>query len=82
MLPSTLHHLVRLLERQMPGASACVLLLQDGVIRSFAPGIPKKLAEAISEANRERKLVRLLPSQALVGRWIEHAKRLTTKVTH
>jgi uncharacterized protein DUF4332 len=43
---------------------------------------PKKLAEAMGEANRQRKLVRVLPSQSLVGRWIEHAKRLTIKVTH
>ncbi len=43
---------------------------------------PAKLASAMAEANRKRKLVRLLPSQTLVGRWIEHAKTLELKITY
>src|SRR5438552_16091443 len=31
---------------------------------------PKKLAEGMAEANRERKLVRVLPSTKLIERWI------------
>jgi predicted flap endonuclease-1-like 5' DNA nuclease len=37
---------------------------------------PQRLAKAMSEANARRKLVRLLPSEKMVTRWIEAAKGL------
>ncbi len=37
---------------------------------------PQRLAKAMSEANAKRKLVRLLPSEKMVTRWIEAAKAL------
>jgi predicted RecB family nuclease len=43
---------------------------------------PANLARAMAEANRKRKLVRLLPSEKAVGRWIEHAKKLPLKITY
>jgi predicted flap endonuclease-1-like 5' DNA nuclease len=43
---------------------------------------PAKLANAIAEANAKRKLVRVLPSDRAVVRWIEHAKRLPLKITY
>jgi hypothetical protein len=43
---------------------------------------PAKLAKAMAAANTKRKLVRLLPSEKTVLRWIEHAKRLTLKITY
>ena len=43
---------------------------------------PKNLHEAMAKANAERKLVRLLPSDKLVGRWVEHARTLPRVVTH
>ena len=43
---------------------------------------PEKLAKAMAEANARRKLVRILPSDRLVGRWIEHAKKLQLKITY
>jgi hypothetical protein len=43
---------------------------------------PKRLAEAMAEANAKRKLVRVLPSELTVGRWIEHAKKLPLKITY
>lgn len=43
---------------------------------------PAKLAEAMAEANAKRKLVRVLPSDRAVVRWIEHAKRLQLKITY
>jgi hypothetical protein len=43
---------------------------------------PKRLAEAMAEANAKRKLVRVLPSERTVGRWIEHAKKLPLKITY
>jgi predicted flap endonuclease-1-like 5' DNA nuclease len=43
---------------------------------------PGKLAKAIAEANRKRKLVGVLPSDRAVMRWIEHAKKLQLKITY
>jgi hypothetical protein len=43
---------------------------------------PANLAKAIAEANRKRKMVRLLPSEKVVERWIGHAKTLPLKITY
>jgi predicted AAA+ superfamily ATPase len=43
---------------------------------------PAKLARAMAMANGHRKLVRLLPSEKAVMRWIEHAKKLPLKITY
>lgn len=43
---------------------------------------PAKLAKAIAEANARRKLVRVLPSDRAVERWIEQAKRLQLKISY
>ncbi len=43
---------------------------------------PKRLAEAMADANAERKLVRVLPSEGTVKRWIEHAKKLPIKISY
>ena len=43
---------------------------------------PAKLAEAMAAANAKRKLVRLLPSDRAVVRWIEHAKKLPLKISY
>lgn len=43
---------------------------------------PGNLAKSIAEANRKRKMVRLLPSQKVIERWIEHAKSLPLKITY
>jgi predicted flap endonuclease-1-like 5' DNA nuclease len=43
---------------------------------------PEKLARAMADANTRRKLVRVLPSDRAVVRWIEHAKRLQLKITY
>ena len=43
---------------------------------------PAKLASAMAEANRKRKLVRLLPSEKLICRWIAHAKTLPIKISY
>jgi predicted flap endonuclease-1-like 5' DNA nuclease len=40
------------------------------------------LAKALAEANRNRKLVRLLPSEKRVKRWIECARELPLKITY
>lgn len=43
---------------------------------------PKKLAEAMAAANTKRKLVRLLPSEKAVAKWIAEAKSLPMKITY
>jgi hypothetical protein len=43
---------------------------------------PANLAKAMSEANKKRKLVRFLPSEKLIMRWVEQAKALTSKITY
>lgn len=43
---------------------------------------PANLAKTMAEANKKRKMVRLLPSAKLVGRWIENAKKLPLKITY
>jgi hypothetical protein len=43
---------------------------------------PANLAKAMAEANRKRKLVRLLPSERAVSRWIANAKDLPLKIRY
>ncbi len=43
---------------------------------------PGNLAKAMADANKRRKLVRLLPSEKVVTRWIEDAKKLPLKITY
>jgi hypothetical protein len=43
---------------------------------------PAKLAKAMADANKKRKLVRVLPSGNLVCRWIDEAKKLTPQITY
>ena len=43
---------------------------------------PANLAKAMAEANRKRKLVRFLPSEKVVERWIDHAKKLPLKISY
>ena len=60
------------------------LLREVGVdtVRELRYRKPENLASAMAEANRRKKLVRLLPSEKLVVRWIEHAKKLPLKITY
>jgi predicted RecB family nuclease len=43
---------------------------------------PTRLAEAIAKANVVRRLVRVLPSEQTVGRWIDHARKLPVKISY
>jgi len=43
---------------------------------------PGKLAKAMAAANAKRKLVRLVPSEKAIGRWIEDARKLPLKITY
>jgi predicted RecB family nuclease len=43
---------------------------------------PARLAKKMAEANAERKRVRVLPSEIMIRRWIDHAKKLPLKITY
>src|SRR5476651_172836 len=43
---------------------------------------PSNLAKAMADANKKRKMVRLLPSEKVVCRWIESAQNLPLKITY
>jgi hypothetical protein len=60
------------------------LLCEVGVqtVKELRYRNPGKLAQSMAEANKRRKLVRFLPSEKLVRRWVEHARRLPQKITY
>ena len=66
------------------GKEYAAILQQVGVdtVRELKYRNPERLAKAIAELNKKRKLVRFLPSVALVTRWVEHAKKLPLKITY
>ena len=43
---------------------------------------PANLAKAMADANKRRKVVRLLPSESVVARWIDSAKELPLKIRY
>ena len=66
------------------GQEYAELLREAGVdtIRELKYRNPEKLARAMAQANVRRKLVRVLPSDRAVVRWIDHAKRLQLKIRY
>jgi hypothetical protein len=60
------------------------LLRAGGVdtVRELKHRNPKNLAERMAAANKARKLVRVLPSEKKVERWIEQARTLPIKITY
>ena len=36
----------------------------------------------MAEANKKNKQVRMLPSEKVVARWIDHAKKLPIKISY
>ena len=43
---------------------------------------PANLAKAMADANKKHKMVRLLPSEKVVCRWIENAQKLPLKISY
>lgn len=43
---------------------------------------PCNLAKAMADANKRHKLVRLLPSERVVARWIAYAQKLPLKISY
>jgi hypothetical protein len=66
------------------GGRYVVLLRAVGVmtVRELKYRNPGNLAQAMAETNAKRKLVQFLPSEKLVVRWVEHAKKLQLKITY
>jgi predicted flap endonuclease-1-like 5' DNA nuclease len=66
------------------GKEYACLLHAVGVdtVRELKYRNPGRLAKAMAETNAKRKLVRFLPSEKLVMRWVEQAKKLTLKITY
>lgn len=66
------------------GKGYVVLLREVGVntVRDLRVRKPENLVARMVEANRKRSLVRLLPSEKLVLRWIDAANTLQLKITY
>jgi hypothetical protein len=43
---------------------------------------PANLAKAMADTNKKNKLVRLLPSEKVVARWIDYARKLPLKISY
>ena len=66
------------------GEDYAELLEAAGVdtVRELKYRNPVNLAKAMAEANAERNLVQLLPSEKTIVRWIEHARKLPLKISY
>jgi len=66
------------------GKEYATLLREVGVdtVKELRYRNPAKLAKSMADANKKRKLVRFLPSEKLVARWVEHAEKLPQKITY
>jgi Domain of unknown function (DUF4332) len=66
------------------GKGYVVLLREVGVstVRELKYRNPANLAKTMADANKRKKLVRFLPSEKLVVRWVEHAKKLPLKISY
>jgi Domain of unknown function (DUF4332) len=60
------------------------LLAAAGVdtVRELKYRNPKNLAQAMAKQNEKRKLVRLLPSEKAVTKWVEYAKGLPLMISY
>jgi hypothetical protein len=66
------------------GPGYAELLRRVGVdtVRELKYRNPSKLAAAMREENDKRKLVRLVPTEKAVSRWVESARKLPPKITY
>ena len=60
------------------------LLREAGVdtVKELGYRNPRRLAQSMREVNKKRKLVRLLPAEKQVTRWVEQARKLPKKITY
>ncbi len=66
------------------GKEYAELLRHAGVdtVRELKYRNPAKLAEALRKQNDKLKMVRLVPTEKAVGRWVESAKKLPQKISY
>jgi predicted flap endonuclease-1-like 5' DNA nuclease len=66
------------------GKGYVALLREVGVstVRELQFRNPAALAKKMAEANKKHKLVRFLPPEKLVQRWVDQAKKLPLKITY
>jgi predicted flap endonuclease-1-like 5' DNA nuclease len=66
------------------GEDYAALLQAAGVdtVKELKYRNPARLAKAMADANAKRKLVRVLPSDQAIVRWIEQAKKLQLKIKY
>jgi hypothetical protein len=66
------------------GKDYAALLCAVGVdtVKELKYRNPARLAQAMAAANVKRKLVRAVPSEKVVVRWIESAKKIDTIITY
>lgn len=66
------------------GEEYSLLLQAAGVdtVKELKYRNPGKLAKVMAAANTKRKLTRVLPSEKMVGHWIDRAKKLQMKITY
>ena len=66
------------------GKGYAELLCHVGVdtVRELKYRNPAKLAEALRKQNDKLKMVRLVPTEKAVGRWVEAAKKLPQKISY
>jgi hypothetical protein len=66
------------------GKEYAELLCQVGVdtVRELKYRNPANLAAAMRKKNEKLKMVRLVPTEKAVGRWVEAAKKLPPKITY
>lgn len=51
-------------------------------VKELGHRVPENLVGTMTKVNEQRKLVRKLPTQAQVTRWVEQAKKLPAVVEH
>lgn len=66
------------------GGQYAELLAIAGVdtLRALAARHADELTRALAEANAARKLVRQIPTEPQVARWIAHAKAMDARISH
>jgi predicted flap endonuclease-1-like 5' DNA nuclease len=66
------------------GKEYAALLREVGVdtVKELRYRNPARLAKSMADANKKRKLVRFLPSEKLIRRWVEYARKLPQKITY
>ncbi|HEX2216528.1 MAG TPA: DUF4332 domain-containing protein [Xanthobacteraceae bacterium] len=66
------------------GKEYAELVREAGVdtVRELKHRNARRLASAMKAANQKRKLVKFLPSEKAVSRWIEEAKALEIKISY